>query len=396
MRHSVRESVGPVEAGHGQRLATTWMYVTVPLVVFCAVSFGLWEAYGVRSANDTPFFLTGAKSLRASHLSNPAYVSYLGYLAFVAVFQMLGLGVGAIVFGQWLISGCVLVATYDLGRRLAGPFAGSVAATLYALNVDISRFTFYVLSDSLFASMLLIAVYATSRAATHRGRWRLAAVCACLALASIRTNGWLMAPILAEWLIRSSALPSPGRWAARVALGACCAVFILAGSASIGAGGVTYEFLRTGRVIWLDPESWVAMPPAGTPGPGVSPVVDYVTRHPLASAGLMGRRVFTELTHTRRFYSRSHNAVVALTVWGLYVSAAFGVWAHKSLTITHASVLLIAVQLFIVAITAADWDGRFLIAVLPLVTVWSGIGFSRMRPVLQGAFGRRPRLAGTP
>lgn len=371
------------------------MFVAIPLVVFAVVSVVLWQAFGVRNANDTGFFLSGAETLRAGHWPHDSQASYLGYIAFVAIFQVLGLSAGWIVFAQWLISASVVVAIFDLGRRVASPTAGSIAATMYALNVDVTRFTFYVLSDSLFASVLLLTLYAVYRAAADSRPWFAAAIGGCLAVALIRTNGWLMLPVLVEWLIRSRPNTPTNRWRVRLAFGICYLVCVAAGFSRVGAGNVGYELLRSGRVIWLDPESWITMPDAGELQSGLPPAVAYALSHPLASLDLMSRRVIVEVTHTRRFYSRAHNTIAGVTVWCLYVLAAIGCWLHRHSTISVVTILLVGVQLGIVAMTAADWDGRFIIAVLPLVTVWSGIGLAWLLSAAAGPTGRGLHHAGT-
>jgi hypothetical protein len=314
-------------------------------------------------------------------------VPYLGYLVFMRALQTLGLGPGSIVFEQWLISVIVVVAIYDLGRRLASPLAGSLAATLYALNADITRFTFYVLSDSLFASLLLLSLYSTYRAATDARRWHLIAAGTILGVAVLRVNGWLMSPMLFEWLIRSRVSGRRRRWLVRAGVGGCYGACVLIGFSAINTGAVGYELLRTGRVIWFDPESWIAMPPSVASASLRSPAVAYVWEHPLAVTDLMIRRVIVEVAHTRRFYSRRHNVMAGVAVWGLYVLAGIGCYTHRHAAIVRVTLLLVTVQLFIVAMTAADWDGRFLIAVLPLVTVWSGVGLARLLSATPGPIG---------
>lgn len=105
--------------------------------------------------------------------------------------------------------------------------------------------------------------------------------------------------------------------------------------------------------------------------------------------------MIVEVAHTRRFYSRRHNVVAAMTGWCLCLLAGVGWWVHRHAAITRVTLLLVGVQLFIVAMTAADWDGRFLIAVLPLVTVWSGVGLAWLLSATPGPIGFRLQHVGT-
>ena len=347
----------------------------VPIAVFVVTSTLLWIGFGVRPANDSMFFVSGAEQLRRGQL---VHVGYLGYMAFVAIVQSAGLGPRGVMFGQWLLSGCVVIALFDLGRRLGGRLAGGMAATLYAVNVDILRFTFYILSDSLFTSTLLLAVYAAYRATTEAARrWTFAALGLGLATGVMRFNGWFMWPLLFEWTIRASRLRPPQRWAVRIGVTLCYVPLLLTGLAMTRSTDMGDGLLRDGRVIWADRASAVPMPSAPAGSVWLPPAIDYMVRYPVTSAALIARRVVTEGVHTRRFYSRSHNLAIAIVMPLLYGLAAVGWWASRRSSFAWLCAWLLGTEMLLVGLTSADWDGRYLVMVLPIVTLWSGVGLAR-------------------
>jgi 4-amino-4-deoxy-L-arabinose transferase-like glycosyltransferase len=347
--------------------------VWLPLGLFVAVLATLGLTSGLRPATDSWFFVTGAERLRAGHIPPFGY-GYFGYISWVAMLQSLGLGTRAIVVGQCVLSAVVVVVVYDMGRRIAGPLAGTCASVLYAIDIDIHRFAFYVLSDSLFTSAVVLALYAAYRAVTERSRgWTLAAVLAAVMMGSMRFNGWFMLPVLAEWMIQSSGSSRSRRWAIRAALVACYVPVVFLALRVTGSPTISDELFRGGRVVWNDPTTALLMP--AEPGEPSGPL-HYLQRHPVASIRLMAMRSATEVAHVRRFYSRAHNAAIVVLLWPLYVAALFGWWTRRETAICRVSLLLCAVNLTLVAVAAADWDGRYMLMIMPIVIFWSGIGIA--------------------
>jgi hypothetical protein len=102
-----------------------------------------------------------------------------------------------------------------------------------------------------------------------------------------------------------------------------------------------------------------------------SALFSYVVRHPFASFRLGITRIFIELVHVRPFYSFRHNLVLLLSLPFLYLLALMGLKVNRERSLTHLILLAVGSQLFVVAITFADSDGRFLLYVLPLVCLFS-------------------------
>lgn len=354
--------------------ATSWR---LPTALFVMSSLALWMVLGIRHGGDTLFYFEGARTLLQGEPLSGAAVTYAGYMAFVAVHLWFGLGDAAIVLSQFMLSALAMVALYDLGCRLAGRWAGLLAASLYAVNVDLGRFTFYILSDSTFTSGLVLTVYAAYRASMSVSRrWFVLAVLSALALVVIRLNGWLMLAVFLVFLALTRARWRPWvRWIVSAVVIPVAIFGLLHTVARSGSSGGLGPLLFEGRVIWGDPSSRLVMPPPGElSGTRPSDAVRYCARHPGSCARLVGSRIAVEAVHTRSFYSTKHNAAIWLTFPLLYFSAGFGCFSRRCAPLTSLSLSLIALQLGIVGLTGADWDGRFILTVFPLIMLYSGVG----------------------
>lgn len=347
-------------------------YRWLPVLLFVAMSAFMWTARGVHHGGDTPRYVGGAERLLSGEPLLGRDSAYVGYIAVVALFQTLGADSAGIVGFQVFISALCAVALFSMGRRMAGELAGVAAASLYAVNVDLARFTFSILTDSLFTSGLLLSTYLAYRTLDGDRRWALPAAATALATGFLRPGGSFFVPIfgvaLAFALLRDRSLA----WRA----GAAVAVLVASVWLNLGPVRAVYstedpmQWLVGGYVLIENEEYRMPMPPVGD---SVSSA-EYCAEWPVACTRLVLRRVFVEFAHTRTFYSFRHNLMVWLTFPLLYAWAVIGAWATRRHALTWLSVAVVGLQTALTGLTLADWDGRLVLFVFPVITLYSGIG----------------------
>ncbi len=347
-------------------------YRWVPVLLFVAMAAFMWTVRGVHHGGDTPRYVGGAERLLAGEPLLGRDSAYIGYIAFVAVSKTLAIGEAGIIALQVLVSALCAVALFSMGRRVAGELAGVAAASLYAVNVDISRFTFSILTDSLFTSGLLLSTYLTYRALAGDRRWAAPATAVVLATAFVRPGGSFFLPIFGVALAFAVLHQRSLAWRAGAAL------VVLAASVWLNLGPVRAVYSTENPTQWLiggyvlieNEEYRMPMPPAAA---DVSPM-RYCAEWPVACSRLVLRRVAVEFAHTRTFYSFRHNLMVWLSFPLLYALAVIGVLATRRESLTLLSLAVVGLQTALTGLTLADWDGRLVLFVFPLITLFSGIG----------------------
>jgi hypothetical protein len=135
------------------------------------------------------------------------------------------------------------------------------------------------------------------------------------------------------------------------------------------------EMLRRGQTIWAFDGWRIEMPPDavfndGHPAP--ADAIVYAWRHPASTVTLMAARVAVHFAHVRPYFSAAHNAFVVVWLAPVYVLAAWGFWRWRRHPLSLWCLAVIATQTAIVALTHADWDGRYLAHVLPLMYPFAG------------------------
>lgn len=352
-------------------------------MVLCLCGAMFWR-FGVRTGTDTDKYVSAAAQVLSGQWPTvEKSTSYLGFVAIVAVLQALTGATGALVVvnaGALALAGCVIVSLAD---RLFNRTAAVAAVILFALNLELAIWSGYVLTDALYTSMVAISAWAILAAADSGsvGGYG-AAVAVLVAAASIRPNGWLLLPVaVVYWSGNGSR-----RRRALVMTGVLAAMLAAATQVPAFRHGVAAESpeqsLVNGTVLWRSPIWQRTMPAAASMPQSWIEGGIYVLQHPVPSVLLAVTRVLVEVAHVRPYYSLAHNALVCATYLPLYALAVVGAWTAWRAAQTQLVVSLIGVHLALVGLTFADYDGRFILYVVPLVTLLAAGGLERARPGL--------------
>ncbi len=78
--------------------------------------------------------------------------------------------------------------------------------------------------------------------------------------------------------------------------------------------------------------------------------------------------------NVKPYYSWLHNAHIAVFLYPVYTAAAYGFWHLEKVKLKLVTGSFIAFQFLTVCFTSVNWDGRFLLPVLPLVFNLAGHG----------------------
>ena len=115
---------------------------------------------------DSPEYVNLARNLSAYwNPTDPLWGSAInrtpGYpLLIAAVFAFVGEEVVNVIGIQILLFLGSIYLTYRIGQRLSGPLCGSIAACVFALNLESNVFAIYLMNETLFTTVLLASTWA--------------------------------------------------------------------------------------------------------------------------------------------------------------------------------------------------------------------------------------------
>jgi 4-amino-4-deoxy-L-arabinose transferase-like glycosyltransferase len=285
--------------------------------------------------------------------------AYAGYNSLLAIAETTGVGEVGVVLFQLFVAACATAALYDLGRQLGGRATGLLAAGFFVVDYDIARWHLYLLTDSLYISLVSIGTWIAHRA-VGRGPGAYAAASGVLLFAAlVRPNGWILLPIVAiYWIVRSD-LRSGVKVASATAVALICA-----------GGATAVAIMQFGGDA--SPSSRV---PVATqrPNPQRLPFErDITIRNRLNSR--MPIRVLTELAHVQPKFSPRHKVMVAVMLAAVYPLAGVGFVRSRRRPLARLMATVIACHLMVVAVGFTDPDGRYLLYIFPLLVVFAAWG----------------------
>ena len=135
------------------------------------------------------------------------------------------------------------------------------------------------------------------------------------------------------------------------------------------------EHYSLGAVIWSYEPLYLTMPgelPSNINESNNSllNVWYFVVDKPIYFIRLAGVKLWYFLVHVRPFHAPMHNFLILLTMMPMYWLAVIG-WRRlrRIHPIVNLMVLLFVLKALIAAMTFADWSGRFLLHVWPMVLI---------------------------
>jgi Dolichyl-phosphate-mannose-protein mannosyltransferase len=329
------------------------------------VNITIVAATGIKHGGDTVRYLSSAGAmLEGRAFRGPAGWLYTGYSGLIALSDALGAGDVGVIAVQVAAAALATLALYGLGRELHGIAAGVLAAGAFIIDVDIARWHAYLLTDSLYISLVLLTTFLAHRA-VGRGpaAYGLASAVALFA-ALVRPNGWILIPIaVVYWIARTGI----GR-IQKVAAAAC--VLLLSGVAALSIAAV-----RTGAETW---QAYGNTPPQAR-NPERLPFARELTADNHLAPVRVARRVGEELAHVRSTFSMRHNAAIVAVLAVTYPLAIVGFVRVRTHPAARLIAALIAAHMAVVALTFADRDGRYLLYVFPLIVTLAACGAVSIR-----------------
>ena len=349
------------------------------------LAFLLRKFHGPHFANDSARYLDYAADIAERGYFEPGHnLRYVLYPLFQSLWLWLGLGWWGIVAGQMAVSALATRAVYRGTRRLASGRRGAaaLATLLFIAWPDIQQFNVFLLTESLFISLVALSFGAFTRVRAGR-RQRLGpadSAAACSRPWPGPTASWWPWPPGWPGLDALRRRPRPrGPGGRRCWCWCCCrrccgaalnhqlATYYLMDTYQRGELIFRYQLWAVHQAAPLD------MPPPGT-GP-VARVLYFAVHNPVYLARLMaGQAVrFRQLPQAALLAGAPRGgragAVARLLCWRPGRRGARGIWRPGRVFL--AGIFLL--QTAIIMLTVDDWDVRFLAPVLPPVFVLAAL-----------------------
>lgn len=351
---------------------------------FLAINTFLYQKLGIKIANDSPRYLEYSNLIITKNIFYKAHdFWYLSYVLFITIVKLFTDNCLYIVLLQIILSWLSVIAIYKssflLFKDNTIAFASSFA---YLSFFEISSWNFYVLTESFYSSMMCITIYLVIR--THLNpNYKNLILCflACLVTFFIKPTGIAVGVAIGGLLLyqyknKILKTPKPVLIASIIILcflsylliNKMLQTFILIDNYLLGEivyGITTLPGFPSMDTLTID----VDMASIIVPDKSHSPIVRmflFFIQNPVFYLKLAGLKLFWCLAHCKPYFSLIHNVFIAVLLYPIYLF--FGIslsenTVDKSIKLFLSNIII--VNCLIVSVTSEDWDGRFLMPILP-------------------------------
>jgi len=360
-------------------------YLLLLVLVWAGMQAVCWHYYqGPRLIGDGKNYLACARILvDTDKLVTGHYRQYAGYIAFIAFFLKLGLGLRTIALAQVALSGLAALAFYNTACQLSKQHWPSATAItfIWISWLSVQANNPFILTESVFTSCLVLCLWAL---VSLRGIRSLALLLLLLLLTTtIRPNGFVV-------LAGADVAGLRYLWYQKKRVWAFFGILL-----SLGAGVLTInQFIKpyhiltelaTGTILFGYEPSRIKAPativPPEAAGWPVLQLVIFIKHNFTYFCQLCTVKIFYFLGYPRPWYSGLHR-VWAMTVLPIvYALAALGLVRGRAVApIRLYLATAIVLQIGIIALTVEDWDSRFS---APFMAYWLQLAVLGLYPLLQ-------------
>ena len=377
----------PPQPGFIRRIFVHPLDAALLVIVWAGVNGGLYAHYGVKVVNDSPRYLNYAQQIADGlgwYESHNFW--YLGYVLFVLVIKGTFQSNGALIAGQILLHGIATVALYRTSYQVfASRGAALVTALFFLAWIEIPTWNFYVLAESWYVSLVCLVLYSIVSFDGSPKRWVATTL---LVLLTFITKPTGIAVLIAygAFLMSYYSVRTKGSKPVAYLLAMLMLPLLYGLINQMLSSFVLIENYATGEVVYgmstvhgYAGKEQLVLPTGNLiiPSTRHAPIprlLLFVIGNPVYFARLSSMKALYFLGHIRPYYSWLHNAFIIATLYPLYLLAGKAL-LQSSLNFSIRRFCLTFIILHTLAImgTSVDWDGRFLMPLLPIVLLL-GVG----------------------
>ncbi len=345
--------------------------------------------FGISTPIDTGLYLENAHSILTDDWPSGREFFYTSYSFLLAVLLLLQIKIEAIIIIQIIVGVWAVFAVYKITQSIThGNFTAFLAAMLYTGWFEFQQWNQIVYTDALFANGVVITLYLLMIARTP---WQQVMVFLLIIfVALLRPPGVGFVVALGCSLIFGSHIFTRGSVLLKTVL--ITAVLLIAGIAVKAVLAVFVDsFIDSyskAEIIYPDISLGIAPPDhLIIPNENQMPIVRltlFIVFNPVYFLKISALKAALFLGHAKPYYSLLHNLYILLYLGATYFFALWGMRRFPDRRLGIFMLLFTGFQVTTVALTSENWDGRFLLPVLPWVFIAAAVGVSGFRQKVWG------------
>jgi hypothetical protein len=351
------------------------------LLIWLVVQSCVFLRYEIQQPIDSDFYISNAQAILQGHFPFDRGLWYSSYSCFLAFVFWSGGNLITVVLFQLFLSGIAALALYKAVEQLFQNSTTAFLATLqYLLWIKIHQWNSYIYTESLFInfSIICFALLSLSKEKMHHiftaliiiftvflrptGIALFIATCAYLLYKMFQQKqlsiGKLLIIIASVFVILS------------IVLNAMLEEYIFYFIDSYSKAELIYPNINLG---FSAPKQLTI--PSTTHAPLLQ-LIEFIVYNLVYFLKLFIIKFLLFAGNMKPYFSVAHNIWIALVLYPIYTWAIYGFkkmeWSAENVWMS----IFILIQTLTVSVTSENWDGRFLILILPFVFIYAAFGIT--------------------
>ena len=343
--------------------------VFILFVLFLFIEAFFFIKLGVRTSWDTVEYINGSKAILNFELPSSTYLSYISYSFFLAIFFGLGGTIKAIVIAQIIVASIALYCFHLLAKQYLGLYFGLLASVLFAIWPSVRFWDSYIYTESLFTSSLVICLYLL----LNNKKW--AGIGVFIFTLFVRPPGLVFGFSILFTVLVSDAKPAIRVWLL-LSLLALTTVFLIVFDQFAATLITSYA---KGEVIFPDVLVSIKAFTIMIPKPSFNHYLEvflFIVLNPILFLKLFLIKVCYFIFGIKPYYTLSHNLFNFSSQFLLILFSGIAIFSKSTDFKSKLFVsVFIGLTILMVGFTTENWDGRFLVPIMPILIISACVGF---------------------
>lgn len=344
----------------------------VLLFLWLSVQVYAYLHFGIGKGCDTDFYISIGEGLSKGMWPQGRAVYYASYGLVFALFYSWKISFEHIVWLQLLCAGLSLYCLYRLAQHICKSLSAAfVTCVLYIVWIKIHQWNFFLYTESLYTSFSIILIWLLL--VKLSSPWSVLGFFLCMTWTCMLrpTSVCVVGGIAVYGLYRLHSI-KPHLFLFGVLL---VALVSLLGLNKMLQDYELIESYQKAEIIYPNIKLWVEVPHELVALKTSYPIWDlvaFIIYNPIYFTKLFIVKLALFYANIKPYFSWMHNVAIVLFLWPLYLlmgKMLYDFWGKREVMVLATIVVF---QGLIVGLTTENWDGRFLVPVLPFVFVLAG------------------------
>ena len=326
---------------------------------------------------DSSTYIQSANDLINFKIPEGKALNYLGYSLFIAIFQYLKLNLSFVVLSQIFLTFVSSLCVYKISKKISSHEVAIFVLSLYLFYIPLQIWNFYILTDTIFTCLTIFIVYFFI---FFKKRYLPIIILLIIFYIILRPHGIIILPCLTLSLIICLFLKKKFKL---LLLAIIPFTILLLPTLSLlnfylENENILNSIIKKG-IIWgyEDQNNYLDYKFSDYDNNDLASLLNFFKNNLFSYTIAFLKKIWFFSFRIRPYYSDFHNFYIIFYNFIYWPAAIFGFisLANKNSMGKLLMYFLIIFFTFAAGITWADYDGRFSLYIIPIVFIFSGVGY---------------------